>query len=417
MAQTTLLPSTEIGIPISGPPSSRLRSEKLLVLLVGGVQFVNILDFMMVMPLGPDFAAALGIPMSRLGLIGGSYTAAAALSGILGATFLDRFDRRVALGLTLLGLVVATAWGGMATGLGSLVAARIAAGCFGGPATSLALAIVADVVPIQRRGRALGTVMTAFSVASVAGVPVGLELARLWGWRAPFFGVAGLGLVVASAAIALMPPMRSHIRERSGLKRSPRLELAPNTLLSLSSTAFVMLGIFAVVPNLSAYVQYNLGLPRSEIGTLYFAGGIASFLATKLMGQLVDKFGSSRLVLVGTLLHAGVLLALFVAPVAGVPVMVLFVAFMVSGSFRMVPMQTLASRVPLPEKRARFMSAQSAVQHSASALGAMGGAALLVARPDGHLDGMTQIALLAILSAGLVVPAVFALERRLNPER
>lgn len=76
---------------------SRAISERSLLFLIGAVQFVNILDFMMVMPLGPDFARDLGIPTSQLGLIGGSYTAAAAVTGLLGAFFLDRFDRRSAL--------------------------------------------------------------------------------------------------------------------------------------------------------------------------------------------------------------------------------------------------------------------------------------------------------------------------------
>ena len=49
-------------------------SERTIVFLVGAIHFVNILDFMMVMPLGPDFATALAIPMSKLGWIGGAYT-------------------------------------------------------------------------------------------------------------------------------------------------------------------------------------------------------------------------------------------------------------------------------------------------------------------------------------------------------
>src|SRR5688572_22719428 len=83
-------------------------SERVIVLLVGAVQFVNVLDFMMVMPLGPDFAAALGIATSHIGVVGGSYTLAAAASGLIGSLFLDRFDRRLALGVAMLGLVVGT---------------------------------------------------------------------------------------------------------------------------------------------------------------------------------------------------------------------------------------------------------------------------------------------------------------------
>jgi predicted MFS family arabinose efflux permease len=88
---------------------------------------------MMVMPLGPDLGRTLAIPSSSLGLIGGSYTAAAAVSGVAGAFFLDRYDRRKALGVALAGLVLATLSGALATGLWSLIATRILAGCFGGP--------------------------------------------------------------------------------------------------------------------------------------------------------------------------------------------------------------------------------------------------------------------------------------------
>ncbi|HNH48665.1 MAG TPA: MFS transporter, partial [Myxococcota bacterium] len=125
------------------PPLTE-RSERNLLLLIAAVQFVNILDFMMVMPLGPDFAVDLGIPTARLGLIGGSYTASAAVAGIVGARFLDRFDRRSALAVSMTGLVVATALGGFAWNFPSLLAARVLAGAFGGPATSVSMAVVAD---------------------------------------------------------------------------------------------------------------------------------------------------------------------------------------------------------------------------------------------------------------------------------
>src|SRR5205823_5713178 len=138
---------------------ARHPSERTVIFLIGAVQFVNILDFMMVLPLGPFFAGPLGIPSSRIGVIGGSYTAAAAVSGIACSFFLDRFDRRKALAAAMAGLVAATALGGFSTGLGTMVCARILAGAFGGPATSLSLSIVADLIPPERRGKALGAVM------------------------------------------------------------------------------------------------------------------------------------------------------------------------------------------------------------------------------------------------------------------
>src|SRR6185295_9427747 len=136
-------------------------SERAIILAIASVQFVNVLEFMIVMPLGPDFAAALDIPDSHLGYVGGSYTAAACISGLVCALFLDRFDRRNALAVAFAGLVVGTLAGAFARGLASLMLARVVAGIFGGPATSLSYSIIADVIPASRRGRAMGAVMTA----------------------------------------------------------------------------------------------------------------------------------------------------------------------------------------------------------------------------------------------------------------
>src|ERR1035437_364115 len=111
-------------------PTSAAFPERKLIFLISAVQFINIVDFMMVMPMGPDFAPALGIATSKLGLVGGSYGAAAAIAGILGSFFLDRFDRRKVLFIALLGLAMGTIAGGFATDLWTLVGARIIAGIF-----------------------------------------------------------------------------------------------------------------------------------------------------------------------------------------------------------------------------------------------------------------------------------------------
>lgn len=382
--------------------TSSWAAERRVVLLVAAVQFVNVLDFMMVMPLGPDFSKELGIDVARLGLIGGIYTLAAAISGVVGSLFLDRYDRRTALALSMVGLAIGTALGGLSTGLVSLLASRVVAGLFGGPATSLSLAIVTDLVPVERRGRALGIVMAAFSVASVLGVPAGLELARLAGFRAPFFAVALLICAITAAAIRVMPKLRGHLVVRPKSADTTRF-FEPATVVSLANTALVMLGVFAVVPNISAFVQFNLGYPREHIGLLYLVGGIVSFAGMRATGLLVDRFGPVPLVFAGTVLHVVALHQGFVAPLEGIPVWAIFAVFMLSGSVRMVPLQTLSTQVPSPETRARFMSAQSAVQHLASALGAFTSSALLATAEDGRLVGMVRIVAVA---AGLafVVP-------------
>jgi predicted MFS family arabinose efflux permease len=155
-----------------------------------GIQFTHILDFMIMMPLGPQFTVLFGITDAQFGLLVSAYTLAAGASGLAASTYIDRFSRK-RLMLTLYVLfALATLACGLAQGYAALMAARIAAGVFGGVLSALSQTIVGDVIPFERRGRAMGIVMTSFSVSTVAGVPLGLFLAAHLNWHAPFFGIA-----------------------------------------------------------------------------------------------------------------------------------------------------------------------------------------------------------------------------------
>ncbi len=390
-------------------------SERKVVFLVGAVQFINILDFMIVMPLGPDFAVALDVPASKLGLIGGSYTAAASVAGLLGSFFLDRFDRRKALAVAMLGLSLGTLAAALAQGLAGLMVARVIAGAFGGPATSLAMSIIADIVPPARRGKALGAVMGAFAAASVLGVPAGLELARRGGWQLPFVAVGALGILLTIGVFLLLPPLRLHL---DGVRHeSPSLRglfTRPVVRWSYTLTAVVMGAGFILLPNLSAYLQFNLGYPRERLGLLYLVGGACSFFVVRIIGALVDRYGSTRVGTVGTVLLMVLVYVSFVDPPPGLPIMATFVSFMLCMSMRNVPYNTLTTKVPLPAERARFMSIQSSIQHLASALGAFVGAEMLTELPDKTLVGVPNAAWLTI---GLTVTVPFLLhtvERRVT---
>jgi predicted MFS family arabinose efflux permease len=390
--------------------------ERRLLLLIGAVLFVNILDFMMVIPLGPDFARALGIPTAQLGLVGASYTAAAALAGMLGSLVLDRFDRRKALAVVLGGLVIGTAAGAFATGLPSMLAARIIAGAFGGPATSLALAIVSDVVPAERRGRAMGSVMGAFAVASVLGVPAGLELAQLGGWRLPFVAVAGLGAVLASVAVLILPPLVGHLAPvpEATTPAAGTVLRRPTALLALAAIGALMTAQFALVPNIAAYWQFNLGYPRERLGLLFVLGGLVSFGTMRLAGQLTDRVGAAASAGAATVLYLAVLFATFIFPSPAPQALLLFVAFMTASSFRMVPIQALSSRIPAAHERARFMSAQSVVQHLGSAVGAFTASRMLWQLPGSRLGGMDRVAWLAVVLAAVVPGLLWLIEARVR---
>ncbi len=393
-----------------------LRAERLVVLVVAAAQFINVLEFMIVMPLGPDFALQLGVPASRLAFVAAAYTAAAAVAGIAGAFFLDRFGRRRALAVSMAGLILSTASIGLATSFASLMASRALAGLFGGPATSISMSIVADAVPAERRGRAFSTVLTSTAVAAVLGVPVALELARVAGWRTPFVAVALLGLV----ALYLTTRMPRSIDQQRGA--SP--ESAWHAIVSLLRdgtvqrsyllTFVVQLSMFLIIPNISAYLQLNLGFPRERLGWLYFVGGLASVLATRLVGRLVDRYGSMPVATVALAFIVSVLTLGFAREMPVRWVWVAFVTFMLALGARNVSYNTLVSKVPASPVRARFQSLQSAVQHVAISVGGGMGGWLLSTAPNGTLQGMPRLAYLAVALSLLVPLLMWRVERRVG---
>lgn len=392
-------------------------SERTLLLLITAVQFINVLEFMIVSPLGPDFAKDLGISLSQLGLLGGSYTASAAVAGVLGSKYLDRFDRRTALGVALSGLVFSTALAGFARDLSSLMAARLLAGMFGGPASSVALAVIADVVPSRRRGKALGMVMSGFAAASVFGVPISLELARQVSWRAPFFAVALLGAAVGIFAISSLPELRLHMHVRGQRSRIFDFLGERAVLFSLSATFSVMVSSFCIIPNLSAYLQHNWGYPRSQLSFLYLIGGSVSFVVTRVVGGYVDRLGATRVAAVGSALFVLVLVPVFMLEQRWLSSLLAFSLFMTATAVRNVSINALTSRVPQPHERARFMSLQSAMQHLAAAGGAGLGALMLSELPNGQLGGMPRVAAISVAFAALLPALLWQVERVIRARR
>jgi predicted MFS family arabinose efflux permease len=279
-------------------------------------------------------------------------------------------------------------------------------------ATALSIAIVSDAVPATLRGRALGMVMGAFSIASVLGVPMGLFIAEQFSWRAPFFATALLGAAVTLGAVAALPPMRGHLDKKVEHPVTTfALVTRPIVFITYAMTAITMMAGFVLIPNISGYLQLNLDYPRAELKYLYLFGGVASFFSMQLSGWLVDRYGSFKTSVVGSVIVGATMWAGFVAYPPLISPIAVFIAFMTGMSLRNVSYSTLNTKVPEPEVRARYQSLSSAVQHGASALAAFVSAELLTRVPrvdpkpgqsEFVLLGMPRVAMLAMGFTALV---------------
>src|SRR5258708_33776182 len=163
---------------MSKPASPPVVSERSVLLTLALIQFTHIMDFMIMMPLGPQFLRVFKITPALFSHLVASYSVSAAVTGFAAGFFLDRFDRKRSLLFLYGGFCLSTLCCALSTNYSMLLIARTIAGAFGGVAASVVLAIIGDVIPPERRGTAMGIVMTSFSIASVLGAPAGLYFAN-----------------------------------------------------------------------------------------------------------------------------------------------------------------------------------------------------------------------------------------------
>jgi MFS transporter, DHA1 family, inner membrane transport protein len=280
-------------------PEDKARGlERVVLLTLAAVQFTSIVDFMVVIPLGPQLRESLGIDPSQFGLAVSSYTFAAAIAGIVASPLVDRIGRKQSFLTIYTGFLVGTLLCGLAPTYRTLVAARVATGAFGGILGGMALAIIGDVFPEERRGRATGALMSAFALASVVGVPFGLYLGMRFDWHVPFLLLAALGCPVLVIAAKVLPPLRDHLGRSSHVH--PLRALAEtftqvNHLNAFALVASMMFGGFAIIANLSFYLVGNVGLPKFKLPLTYVVGGGLTLVAAPLIGRMADRYGKLRI--------------------------------------------------------------------------------------------------------------------------
>ncbi|MEI8280549.1 MAG: MFS transporter, partial [Bacteroidota bacterium] len=168
--------------------------QKLVIVLLALTQFTVVLDFMVMSPLGDMLMKSMSLTTRQFGFAVSGYAFSAGISGILTAGFADKFDRKKLLLFFYIGFIVGTFLCSAANTYPLLMAARIVTGLFGGVIGSISMAIVADLYPIQERGRVMGFMQMGFGASQVLGIPISLFLANSWGWQMPFLMIVILAL-------------------------------------------------------------------------------------------------------------------------------------------------------------------------------------------------------------------------------
>lgn len=388
--------------------------ERWLLWLLAGIQFAHILDFMLMMPLAPQLIRLWHLSPEQFSWLVSAYTFSAFIAALGALFWIERLDRKQSLLILGSGFWLATLACGLAPDFWSLLAARILAGAFGGILGALVYAIIGDLIPFERRGRATGLVLSSFSIAAVIGVPTGMFLATHFNWRAPFLLLALLTLPLLISSRYLLPNIRQHLTgtPQPVVQRLQQILSSRRCQLALALISCLMLAGFSLIPFISPYMVANVGVAESDIGWFYLAGGAATFISARLIGYLCDKAGSQRVfVWVALASLCPIWLLTHLTPVSywlAIPVMMLFM-MLVSG--RMIPVMTLITSSVDSSLRGSFMSLNSAVQQLASGLAALLGGMILGKAPNGQLLHYHWVGYLAAVMTLLCVLLAYWLNR------
>ncbi|MDP2804502.1 MAG: MFS transporter [Gallionellaceae bacterium] len=382
-------------------------SERSLLLTLAGIQFAHVLDFMIMMPLGPILMRDLGITTHEFGLLVASYSFSAAFSGLLAATFVDRFERKSLLLLTFILFGLATLACGIAPGYVTLMIARGLAGAFGGVLGALVQTIVGDVIPFSRRAKASGIVSAAFSFSTVAGVPLSLWLASYFQWRAPFFFIVALTAIFILIGWRVLPELRHHLsQEKLAHPFSAMFAVMRdvNHWHAMALSAMIIFSGFTVIPYLTVYAVNNISISQHDIAYIYLVGGAATLVTARFIGQWADASGKVKVYRIVALASMVPLLAVTHIQNASLALWIVCTTlFFVLVSGRFIPAMAIISSAAQPKLRGTFMSLNATVQSLAMGLAASLSGFMITQQSSGYVEGYQNVGYVAITANLLAI--------------
>ena len=363
----------------------KVKNERILLLLLAAGMFTHIMDFMIVMPLGPHLMEIFKITPRQFSLLVASYTITAGVFGFLMSFWIDRYDRKKSFLFVYMGFSLGTLACAFAPSYGVLLFTRSLTGAFGGVIGALALSIVSDAIPLERRARGIGTVMASFGVASVLGVPFGLFAASKFSWHAPFLFLGILSLAINGLIVIFMKPMTAHIK---GVHATPvevltRIFGRPNARLGLTFTSMLMLGHFTIIPFIAPYMVGNVGFTNDQLAYIYLVGGLCTMFFSPWVGRMADKHGRLKIFTIfGSLVIIPIVVITNLVPVPLWLALVITAVFFIFSNGRMVPSTTMETAIIRPENRGSYMSIRSSIQQLTSGLASFIAGLIITEKPS-----------------------------------
>jgi predicted MFS family arabinose efflux permease len=359
--------------------SSRDRGWLPLTILSIGA-FATVLNATQLSPLLKPIASDLDVSEGAAGQLATVSAIVGTVVALFAAPWMDRLSRRTWLGGQAAILIVATIASALAPTYAWLVAARVLAGLGGGVIMANCFTAVGEFyTDPKERDRAIGIIVSATTVAIVAGLPILAQIEDIAGWRwAMAFLLVPLSLLLAGTRWLPIEPKRPFTAHSENSASYRRILGDGPTAGVLGAMLIFAIAYIGWLTYFGAYAETDFGAGANTLGALFLVAGLAEMVANNLTPALMSRISPRRIFTIAAVIFAVALLAtdvVFTAPwslfVSIALISICAAALYVAGNALLLD--------ALPSARGTVMALGSASIGGGAALGSLiGGGALSV---------------------------------------
>lgn len=259
----------------------------LLALATGGFA-IGVTEFA-AMSILPDFAKGLGVDEPTAGHVISAYAAGVVLGAPVLAVMGARYPRWLLL-VVFMGLfAIGNALSAIAPTYETMLLFRFLSGIPHGAYFGVAALLVASIVPLHMRSRAVSTTLLGLTVATLIGVPLANMVSQHFGWRWTFAIVSVLAVLTMVLVAIFAPrdggnPDAVPLRELGALKNT-------QVWLTLGVGAIGFGGMFSVYAYLASTAQAVTGVSANTLPMIFAVFGVGMMAGNIIGGWAADRFG------------------------------------------------------------------------------------------------------------------------------
>ncbi|RRS07823.1 MFS transporter [Pseudoalteromonas sp. J010] len=269
---------------------------------IGTTEFV-------IVGLVPTISADLNVSLPSAGLLVSLYAIGVAIGAPLLTALTNTWERKRLLISLMVLFILGNLIAWQAPSYERLVIARVLTGLAHGVFFSIGATIAASLVAKESAASAIAIMFTGLTVALVTGVPLGTWVGQIFGWRATFLIVAGLGFIALVGCVLLIP---KNLEKAPAARFSEQVKVLaqPRLLLVFLITILGYGGTFTAFTYLAPILQQQAGFSSTAVSLVMLVYGVSVAVGNIYGGKLADKKGAvSALTIIFTMLSL-VLLAL-----------------------------------------------------------------------------------------------------------